>query len=63
MRRERLQLAAIHWTMVLNGIGVSALISLLPSVGRAAGIADPLIAMVQALSALIWMFVAPYWAR
>ncbi|MCH8685774.1 MFS transporter [Pedomonas mirosovicensis] len=57
--------AAFLLFMVLAVVsaGNNALASVLPAIGRQVGIGDVLIAMVFSLSALLWAFSAPFWAR
>ena len=43
--------------------GNNGLQSVLPAIGRQIGIPDPLIAAIFSLSALLWTFSAPFWAR
>lgn len=43
--------------------GNTALQSIMPAIGRRIGISDLLVALIFSLSALIWTFAAPYWAR
>lgn len=45
------------------GAGNMALQSVLPAIGRVFGLADTLVALAFALSALLWTFCSPYWAR
>lgn len=44
-------------------IGNNALISVMPAVGREIGIPDFLVATIFSLSALLWAFSSPYWAK
>ncbi|HEY4546694.1 MAG TPA: MFS transporter [Pedomonas sp.] len=57
--------AAFLLFMVLAVIsaGNNALASVLPTIGRQLGIGDVLIALVFSLSALLWSFSSPFWAR
>jgi len=48
---------------VVMGIGNTGMISLLPSIGRALGIADHRIAAVFSLSAVLWFLSSPAWGR
>lgn len=49
--------------MLVTGAGNTALQSILPTLGRTLGVADSAIAAVFSVSALIWIFSAPFWAR
>ena len=48
--------------MLVTGAGNTALQSILPTLGRTLGVTDSAIAAVFSVSALIWIFSAPYWA-
>lgn len=49
--------------MLITGAGNTALQSVLPAIGRSLGVADSVIATVFSVSALLWVFSAPYWAN
>ncbi len=49
--------------MLVTGAGNTALQSVLPAIGRTIGVRDNVIATVFSVSALVWVFSAPYWAR
>lgn len=49
--------------MLITGAGNTALQSILPVIGRSINVDDWLIATIFSVSALIWVFAAPYWAR
>jgi MFS family permease len=49
--------------MLITGAGNTALQSVLPAIGRTMQIPDSVIATVFSVSALIWIFSAPYWAK
>ena len=55
--------AILFLVMLITGAGNTALQSLLPAIGRSLGVADSLIATIFSVSALLWVFAAPYWAR
>ncbi|MGQ0558097.1 MAG: MFS transporter, partial [Sphingosinicella sp.] len=61
LSRERFLL--LYTVMLVAAAGNTAMQSLLPAIGRALGIADLWIALAFSLSALIWVFTAPVWAR
>lgn len=48
--------------MLITGAGNTALQSVLPSIGRSIGVPDSVIATVFSVSALLWVFSAPFWA-
>lgn len=54
--------AILFMVMLITGAGNTALQSVLPSIGRSIGVADSLIATVFSISALLWVFSAPFWA-
>jgi MFS family permease len=49
--------------MLITGAGNTALQSILPAIGRSLKVPDSLIATIFSVSALIWVFAAPFWAR
>ena len=49
--------------LLVTAAGNTALQSVLPVIGRAIAIPDMAIALIFSLSALLWTFSAPYWAR
>jgi MFS family permease len=49
--------------LLITGAGNTALQSVLPAIGRSLGVADSVIATVFSVSALLWVFSAPYWAK
>jgi MFS family permease len=60
---RRIDFGLLYMLQMLGHISVTMVFSLLPSVGRTAGIPDVLIVLTQALSAASWIFVAAFWAR
>lgn len=54
--------AILFMVMLITGAGNTALQSVLPSIGRSIGVADSIIATVFSVSALLWVFSAPFWA-
>lgn len=58
-----LAFAALFATTLATAIGNTGLISVMPAVGREMGISDFLVAGIFSLSALMWAFTSPYWAR
>jgi hypothetical protein len=59
--RERFIL--LFAVMLVAAAGNTAMQSLMPSIGRELGIPDLWIAVAFSLSAVIWVFTAPHWAR
>lgn len=44
-------------------MGNTGMISVLPAIGRSTGIPDAMVAGIFSLSALLWAFSSPFWAR
>ncbi len=55
--------ALLFSVMLVAAAGNTAMQSLLPAIGRELGIADIWVAVVFSLSAVAWVFTAPYWAH
>lgn len=55
--------AILFVVMLTTGAGNTALQSVLPAIGRSLKVPDSLIATIFSVSALIWVFAAPFWAR
>lgn len=55
--------AILFMVMLITGAGNTALQSVLPAIGRSIKVPDSFIAAVFSVSALVWVFAAPYWAR
>ncbi len=55
--------AILFAVMLITGAGNTALQSILPALGRTLGVPDSVIATVFSVSALVWVYAAPYWAR
>lgn len=49
--------------MLVAAAGNTALQSVMPAIGRAIGIADLWVAIAYTSSAVLWVMLAPYWAR
>src|SRR5688572_4658525 len=49
--------------MLAAAAGNTAMQSLLPAIGRELGVADIWVAVAFSLSAIIWVVMAPVWAR
>lgn len=61
LSRERF--ALLFTVMLVAAAGNTAMQSLMPSIGRALGIADLWMAVAFSLSAVVWVVAAPHWAR
>ncbi len=53
----------LFMVMLTTGAGNTALQSVLPTIGRTIGVPDSAIAAAFSVSAAIWVFAAPFWAR
>lgn len=60
---RRIDFSLLYLLQMLGHISVTMVFSLLPSVGRTAGIPDVLIVMTQSLSAIAWIVFGAFWAR
>ena len=61
LSRERF--ALLFSVMLVAAAGNTAMQSLLPAIGRELGVADIWVAVAFSLSAVIWVVMAPFWAR
>jgi MFS family permease len=61
LSRERF--ALLFAVMLVAASGNTAMQSLMPAIGRELGVADLWVAVAFSLSAVIWVVMAPYWAR
>ncbi len=61
LTRERF--ALLFAVMLVAASGNTAMQSLMPAIGRELGVADLWVAVAFSLSAVIWVLMAPYWAR
>jgi MFS family permease len=59
---RRSDFAVLFLVMLITGAGNTGLQSILPSLGRTMKVPDSAIAAVFSVSALVWIFSAPYWA-
>ncbi|WP_439533193.1 MFS transporter [Polymorphobacter sp.] len=59
----RREFAVLFAALLTVAAGNTALQTVLPGIARAIGIPDMTVAFVFSVSALIWTFTAPYWAR
>lgn len=55
--------AIIFAVSFATAMGNTGLQSVLPAIGRSIGIPDPMVAAIFSLSALLWAFSSPFWAR
>ena len=55
--------AIIFAVSMVTAMGNTGMISVLPAIGRSIGMPDPMVAAVFSLSALLWAFSSPFWAR
>jgi MFS family permease len=55
--------AIIFAVSAATAMGNTGLISVLPAIGRSIGIPDPMVSAIFSLSALLWAFSSPGWAR
>ena len=55
--------AIIFGVSMATAMGNTGLISVLPAIGRSIDIPDPMISAIFSLSALLWAFSSPGWAR
>ena len=61
LSRERF--ALLFSVMLVAAAGNTAMQSLLPAIGRVLGVADIWVAIAFSLSAILWVVMAPLWAR
>ena len=59
----RREFAVLFAVLLLVAAGNTAMQTLLPGIARSIGIPDMMVAFVFSVSALLWTFSAPYWAR
>ncbi len=55
--------AIIFCVSLATAMGNTGMISVLPAIGRSTGIPDAMVAGIFSLSALLWAFSSPFWAR
>ena len=61
LSRERF--ALLFAVMLVAASGNTAMQSLMPAIGRELGVADLWVALAFSLSAVVWVLMAPHWAR
>jgi MFS family permease len=59
----RAEFAVLFVVLLLVAAGNTAMQTVLPGIARVIGIPDLAVALIFSLSALLWTFSAPYWAR
>ena len=62
-RLSRTAFAIIFAVSMATAVGNTGLQSVLPAIGRSLAIPDPMVAAIFSLSALLWAFSSPFWAR
>jgi MFS family permease len=62
-RLSRRAFGIIFAVSMATAVGNTGLQSVLPAIGRSVGIPDPMVAAIFSLSALLWAFSSPFWAR
>ena len=55
--------AILFCVSVVTALGNNGMQTILPAIGRQIGIPDPMVAAIFSLSALLWAFSSPVWAR
>ncbi len=63
MTAPRRDFALVFLALLVVAMGNTALQSILPALGRALRLPDIAVALFFSLSALVWTFAAPFWAR
>jgi MFS family permease len=57
------RMALLFTVMLVTAAGNTAMQSVMPSIGTHLGIADVWVSLAYSWSALLWMMLAPFWAR
>jgi len=57
------RMALLFAVMLVTAAGNTAMQSVMPSIGTRLGIADVWVSLAYSWSALLWVFMAPFWAR
>ena len=55
--------AIIFCVSLATAMGNTGMIWVVPAIGRSIGIPDPMVAAIFSLSALLWAFSSPFWAK
>ena len=62
-RLPRERMALLFAVMLVTAAGNTAMQSVMPSIGTRLGIADVWVSLAYSWSALLWVMLAPFWAR
>jgi MFS family permease len=62
-RLPRDRMALLFMVMLVTAAGNTAMQSVMPSIGTRLGVADVWVSLAYTWSALLWMILAPFWAR
>ena len=57
------RMALLFMVMLVTAAGNTAMQSVMPSIGTRLGVADVWVSLAYTWSALLWMILAPFWAR
>ncbi|MDP3552027.1 MAG: MFS transporter [Novosphingobium sp.] len=63
IRLPKERMALLFAVMLVTAAGNTAMQSVMPSIGTRLGIADVWVSLAYSWSALLWMLLAPFWAR
>lgn len=63
IRLPKERMALLFAVMLVTAAGNTAMQSVMPSIGTRLGIADVWVSLAYSWSALLWVFMAPFWAR
>lgn len=63
IRLPRERMALLFAVMLVTAAGNTAMQSVMPSIGTRLGIADVWVSLAYSWSALLWVMLAPFWAR
>lgn len=63
VRLPKERLALLFAVMLVTAAGNTAMQSVMPSIGTRLGIADVWVSLAYSWSALLWVLLAPFWAR
>lgn len=63
IRLPRERMALLFAVMLVTAAGNTAMQSVMPSIGTRLGIADVWVSLAYSWSALLWVLLAPFWAR
>lgn len=63
IRLPRERMALLFAVMLVTAAGNTAMQSVMPSIGTRLGVADVWVSLAYSWSALLWVMLAPFWAR